>query len=254
MSDRLRGLILDFDGTIADTERFGHRVSYNLAFAELGLDWSWDEELYGALLSVAGGKERLLHYLTQYRPRLRDDAIADGLIEKIYRAKVGHFARMASAIPFRPGLLRLVQEAHAAGIAVAIATTGSKAGVEAVLRQHEKLPAMIAVIAGNEEVGRKKPAPDVYLWALDRLGLAADDCVAVEDSSIGLRAALAARLMTVVTFSDYTAKEDFTGACAVLSHLGERDKPAQCLRGAKPMNGIVDLAFLQTCLSTSRVP
>jgi HAD superfamily hydrolase (TIGR01509 family) len=254
MSDRLRGIILDFDGTIADTERFGHRVSYNLAFAELGLDWSWDEEMYGVLLSVAGGKERLLHYLTQYRLQLRDDAMASGLIEKIYRAKVHHFAEMAPTIPFRAGLLRLVEEAHAAGIAVAIATTGSKAGVEAVLRQHEKLPDMIDLIAGNEAVERKKPAPDVYLWTLKRLGLAAGDCVAIEDSNVGLRAALAARLTTVITFSDYTAKEDFTGAYAVLSHLGECDEPVQCMRGTKPMNGIVDLAFLQTCLSASRVP
>jgi HAD superfamily hydrolase (TIGR01509 family) len=252
MKDRLRGLILDFDGTIAETERHGHRVSYNLAFAELGLDWSWDEELYGALLSVAGGKERLRHYLAQYRPKLLDDAIASDLITEIYRAKVRHFANMAPTIPLRPGLVRLVQEANAAGVFVAIATTGSKPGVEAVLSQHETLPPMVCLIADNEAAERKKPAPDVYLWTLNRLGLEAADCIVIEDSNVGLRAALSARLATVITFSDYTAKEDFTGACAVLSDLGERDRPLRCLGGVKPLNGMVDLEFLQTCLSTSR--
>jgi HAD superfamily hydrolase (TIGR01509 family) len=186
MKDRLRGLILDFDGTIAETERHGHRVSYNLAFTELGLDWSWDEELYGALLSVAGGKERLRHYLAQYRPKLLDDAIASDLIAEIHRAKVRHFANMAPMIPLRPGLVRLVQDANAAGVVVAIATTGSRPGVEAVLRQHETLPAMVCLIAGNEAAERKKPEPDIYRWTLDRLGLEAADCIAIEDSIASL--------------------------------------------------------------------
>jgi beta-phosphoglucomutase-like phosphatase (HAD superfamily) len=249
MKDCLRGLILDFDGTTAETERHGHRVSYNLAFAELGLDWSWDEELYGDLLSVAGGKERLRHYLAQYRPELLDDAIASNLIADIYRAKVRHFANMAPTIPLRPGLVRLVQEANAADVVVAIATTGSKPGVEAVLSQHETLPAMMRLIAGNEAVDRKKPEPDIYLWTLERLGLEAADCIAIEDSNVGLRAALSARLTTVITVSDYTTKEDFTGACAVLSDLGERDRPLKWLRGVRPLNGMVDLGFLRTCLS-----
>jgi HAD superfamily hydrolase (TIGR01509 family) len=240
----LRGLFLDFDGTIAETERFGQRVAYNRAFAELGLDWFWDEALYGDLLAVAGGKERLRFYLESHRPELLDGAIAAGLIGEIHQAKIRHFAEIAPAIPLRPGLLRLVREANAAGVKVAIATTASQPGVEALLSQDRDLPAMIDLIAANEAVERKKPEPDIYVWALTRLGLSAADCVAIEDSNVGLRAALAAHLPTIVTVSDYTAEEDFAGATAVVSNLGEADAPALSLYGMSPKDGVVGLAFL----------
>ena len=250
MSRELRALLLDFDGTVAETERYGHRVAYNQAFAEMKLDWHWDEELYGNLLSVAGGKERLRHYLTRYRPELFDKIFSSGIIEKIHQAKVRHFARLAATIPLRPGVLRLVREARAASLAIAITTTASELGVGALLAQNQELPTMIDLIAGSEAVERKKPAPDVYLWAVDRLGLAAGDCVAIEDSGDGLRAALAAGLTTVVTVSDYTAEDDFTGASVVVSNLGEVNAPACSLRGPKPPNGMVDLAFLQALLNS----
>ena len=115
MVDRLRGIIFDFDGTIAETERFGHRSAYNCAFSELGLEWNWSEEIYGDLLSVAGGKERLLYYLERYHPERLSDASTSDLIIEIHRAKIKHFAKIAPTIPFRPGLLRLVQESNVAG-------------------------------------------------------------------------------------------------------------------------------------------
>ena len=55
----LEALIFDVDGTLADTERDGHRVAFNQAFAEAGLDWHWGVGLYGELLAVTGGKERM---------------------------------------------------------------------------------------------------------------------------------------------------------------------------------------------------
>jgi beta-phosphoglucomutase-like phosphatase (HAD superfamily) len=245
VSSELRGIILDFDGTIAETERFGHRVAYNHAFAELGLEWNWDEDIYRDLLSVAGGKERLRYYLKRYHPERLSDASISDLIIDIHCTKIKHFARTAPTMPLRPGLLRLVREANAAGLKVAIATTASKHGVEALLAQDPNLPGMITLIAANEAVEKKKPAPDVYLWALDRLALGADACIAIEDSNIGLRAALAAGLPTIVTVSDYTAEDDFTGASAVLTSLGADDEPALSLHGPRPAAGRVDLAFLR---------
>jgi beta-phosphoglucomutase-like phosphatase (HAD superfamily) len=194
---------------------------------------------------VAGGKERLRYFLERYHPERISDASASGLIVEIHRAKIRHFARIAPTIPLRPGLLRLVREANVAGIKVAIATTASKHGVEALLAQDPILPTMITVIAASEAVEKKKPAPDVYLWALDRLGLGADGCVAIEDSSVGLRAALAAGLPTIVTVSDYTVDDDFTGASAVLTCLGSDDQPASSLQGYRPVAGRVDLEFLR---------
>lgn len=242
-------MILDFDGTIAETERFGHRVAYNLAFTELGLDWHWSEELYGDLLKVAGGKERLGYYVARYRPELLERPETSGLIAEIYRAKVRHFRTIAPGIPLRLGVQRLVYEAHLAGLRVAIATTASKNGVEALLSQDPALLPMIGLIAAGDAVERKKPAPDIYQWALARLGLRPEACVAIEDSNIGLRAALAAGLATVITVSDYTKDEDFSGAAAVLSDLGESDLPARSIEGVAPAQGVVDLPFLQSILS-----
>ena len=194
---------------------------------------------------MARGKERLHYYLERCRPELLDDAIASGRIVKVHQAKIRQFAKIAPMIPLRPGLLRLVREAHAAGVLIAIATTASKPGVEALLSQDPTLSSMISLIATNEAVEHEKPEPDVYLWALDRLGLEPADCAAIEDSNVGLRAARAANLPTIVTLSDYTGTDDFSGAIAVLSNLGERDELARSLRDVRPTDGLVDLAFLQ---------
>ena len=252
MPRELRGLLLDFDGTIAETERHGHRVAYNLAFAELGLGWSWDEKLYGELLAVAGGKERLRFFIERHRPWAPADALPLERIAEIHDAKIRHFAQIASTIPLRRGVLRLVREASDAGIKIAIATTAARAGVEALLAQDEALRKAVALIAAGDAVERKKPAPDVYLWALEQLGLAADECVAIEDSEIGLRAALSADLATIITVSDYTAGDDFTGARVVLSDLGDDGAPAGSVGGSAPDSGMVDVAFLQKVLASDR--
>jgi beta-phosphoglucomutase-like phosphatase (HAD superfamily) len=242
---KLRGILLDFDGTIAQTERYGQRVAYNRAFADMGLNWVWTEELYADLLRVAGGKERLRYYLARYRPELLGPAVKDGLIDELHQLMARNFAAIAPAIPLRPGIQRLVYEAHFARLRIAIATTASELGVQALLSQDSALPQMIDVIAANETVERKNPAPDVYEWALKRLDLAPGECVAIEDSNGGLRAALDAGLTTIVTVSEYTMHEDFTGAAAVLSDLGDDDRPARSISGPCPTHGIVDLHFLQ---------
>ena len=244
MKTELRGVFLDFDGTIAHTER-GHRAAYNRAFAELHLDWHWSDELYTDLLRVAGGKERLHYYLSRYRPELLDQAIEQGLIDKLHRFKTRNFAVIAPTIPFRSGIQRLVYEAYFAGWQIAIVTTASKSGVEALLTQDSAFRPMIDVIASGEVVERKKPAPDIYEFALEQLNLRPDECVAVEDSHIGLCSALAAGIATIVTASPYTARDDFSGAAAVLSDLGDYDRKARSISGPFPPKGIVDLDFLR---------
>ena len=243
----LRGVLFDFDGTIADTERFGHRVAYNRAFAELGLDWHWSESSYGELLAVAGGQERLRHYVAVHQPHLTHDVATPALLREVYRAKGRHFEALAAEIPLRPGVRRLMRELHDASIAIAIATTAAQSGVEAVLRNHALFD-WVDLIASGDDVEAKKPAPDVYLWALARLRLQAKDCIAVEDSNIGLRAARGARIATVVAVSDYTAADDFTGARAVVSDLGEENAPARRVRGLGPPRGIVDITYLRDVL------
>ena len=163
MDGKLRAVLFDFDGTIAETERDGHRVAYNRAFAELGLDWNWDEAFYGKLLIVAGGKERLLHYVKTYRPEVAARLDLQELIAELHRVKARNFREVAARIALRPGVRRLIGEAHAGGLKVAIVTTASEDGVRALLAQDSALLDAIDLIAAGDVVARKKPAPGLHV-------------------------------------------------------------------------------------------
>lgn len=247
----LKALLFDVDGTLADTERDGHRVAFNAAFREAGLDWEWTPQLYGELLAVTGGKERMKHYVERCRPDYAKPAYFDTLVTELHRAKTRHYTALLAAggIPLRPGVARLLTEARAAGLRLAIATTTTPANVTALLRHSlgEDAESWFEVIAAGDIVPAKKPAPDVYLYTLRTMNLAAEDCLAFEDSENGLRASLGAGLKTLVTINRYTRKHDFAGAAAVLSDLGEPHAQAECLAGSwRGQQGYVSVESLLT--------
>lgn len=219
----LRGLIFDVDGTLADTERDGHRPAFNAAFREAGLDWHWDEALYGELLAVTGGKERIAHFVARHRPEFAQRPDYTEQVAALHKAKTRHYTQLAAsgAIPLRPGVARLLREARVAGLRLAVATTTTPENVSALLvpALGPEAMAWFEVIGAGDVVPAKKPAPDIYLWVLERLGLPATACLAFEDSENGLRASLGAGLATVVTPCDYTRGQDFSGATAVLDSL-----------------------------------
>ena len=231
----LEALIFDVDGTLADTERDGHRVAFNQAFAEAGLDWRWDVELYGQLLAVTGGKERMRHYVDRYRADYVKPADFDALVVRLHVAKTRHYTTMLGrgGIPLRPGVKRLIEEARTREVRLAIATTTTPDNVTALLR-HAVSPeaeSWFEVIGAGDAVAAKKPAPDIYYYVLDRLHLSPAQCMAFEDSENGLRAARTAGLQTVITVNNYTRTHDFRGAAMVLDHLGEPGRPFQVLSG-----------------------
>jgi HAD superfamily hydrolase (TIGR01509 family) len=233
----IQALIFDVDGTLAETERDGHRPAFNAAFAEHGLAWHWDEALYGELLTVTGGKERIRHYAARHDPIRAAHADFESMVRDLHAAKTAHYIRHVEGggLPLRPGIARLLGEARQAGIRLAIATTTSPENVTALLRAGlgENAPDWFEVIGAGDVVPAKKPAPDIYRWVIDRLQLPADACLAIEDSENGLKSALTAAIPCLVTVGHYTRGQDFSGASAVLDDLGQISLPELLAFGPK---------------------
>jgi HAD superfamily hydrolase (TIGR01509 family) len=224
----LQALIFDVDGTLADTEA-AHRAAFNLAFAEHGLDWHWDEALYTELLAISGGKERIQHYWNLVNPDaevLRGESLRD-TVDRLHERKTVAYedAVNGGAIDMRPGVLRLMDEALSQGLRLAIATTTSPVNIAALLRRvlGSDWRSRFFAIGDAATAPIKKPHPQVYLQTLAALGVPARACIAFEDSSNGLRASTAAQLATVVTPTSYTQDHDFSAAMCVLADLADVD-------------------------------
>mmetsp|Transcript_23578 Transcript_23578/g.65602 ORF Transcript_23578/g.65602 Transcript_23578/m.65602 type:complete len:292 (+) Transcript_23578:78-953(+) len=224
----LEAILWDMDGVLADTERDGHRPAFNQAFKENSLDTVWDVERYGKLLEVGGGKERMTAHWNEVGWPTAMESMSDedkqAKVKELHLRKTDIFMDFINQkkIPLRPGVLRVIDEAIAAGLKLAVCSTSNENAVRNLVQtlMGPERAAKFQIFAGDM-VQKKKPAPDVYLMAVDSMELNKSKCVIVEDSGIGLGAALAAEISCIVTKSSYTAGEDFTGANLIVEELGD---------------------------------
>lgn len=255
----LNTLIFDCDGVLADTERYGHLPAFNLAFTEFGLPLRWSDADYAEKLAIAGGKERLASAFTpelMQRMGIANDAERGALIVSLHAAKTAAFTRIVESgeLPVRPGVARLAREAAALGWKLAVASTSTRASVLAVLDAvvGAEFARRFEIFTGDV-VPQKKPAPDIYELAVERLGVDRRDVLAIEDSRNGLLAATAAGLACLVTLSAYTQDEPMDEAMLVVSSLGEPDGPATEVlanRSGARIGRYVTLDDLRACVES----
>lgn len=260
ISMQLKGIILDVDGTIADTEEI-HRQAFNRTFEEFGLGWRWSVADYERLLLISGGRERLRACLKQDRAlagRTRDPA---GFVQALHLKKSAHYRALllAADIEPRPGIHRLIRAASAHNILLGIATSSSRANLETLINKTLRAAPedLFDMIVTGDKVADKKPSPLAYQCALAGLGLPASGCVAIEDTHNGNRAALGAGLNCVITTHPYTQNNDFSGAALVVDHLGEPERPCTVADGYQCDRRRVDIELLDeivTCAQRGVAP
>lgn len=255
----MTALVFDCDGVLADTERYGHLPAFNQTFREAGLSLQWSEEAYGERLRIAGGKERMASELTpEFIRANRLPTDPDGLAAVVatwHKRKTQLYTEMVEAgdLPPRPGISRIIAAAQDAGWTLGVASTSAEPSVRAILGQAagpERAARFAAVLAGDR-VPRKKPAPDIYLLAVERLGVDPAEVLVIEDSRIGLEAATAAGLRCLVTVNGYTRDEDFSEAMLVVSSLGDpggEETTILANRSQARPGAYVALADLEACL------
>ncbi len=259
----VKTLIFDCDGVLADTERYGHLVAFNQTFREFGLPVAWSEEEYGRRLKIGGGKERMASLLTPEfvaaagLPAERAAQLA--AVAKWHKRKTAIYKGLVAEgrLPGRPGIRRIVAAALEAGWRLAVASTSAQEAVEAILDYAvgKDLAARFAGVFAGDIVPRKKPAPDIYLHALQQLQADPEFVLVVEDSRNGLEAAVAAGLRCLITINGYTKDEDFTEAVLVVSSLGDPGgESARVIanRTSARIGDWVTLADLDACLAEPR--
>ena len=213
----MTAILLGSISTLADTSELQRRA-FNDAFAEHGLDWSWDREDYASMLTTSGGRQRIAD---QAAARGQDvDAAA------VHATKSRLFQQSLSTTPPppRPGVVETITGARRAGLRVGLVTTTSPENVEALLGALDGVDRSdFDVVVDSSLVGEPKPSPAAYAYALDTLGESAQDCVAVEDNVGGVAAAVAAGVVCEAFPNQNTAGHDFSAAARSVDHLSLED-------------------------------
>jgi len=234
----MKALIFDCDGVLVDTERDGHRVAFNESFAEFGLKDRWDIGYYGILLQVAGGKERMRHHFETHTWPARAGDDHDAFVAELHKRKTAIFTGIIAEgkLPLRSGIVRIVDEAVAAGVRLGVCTTSNPKSVDGVLDlMGPERKARFEFVLAGDVVKNKKPAPEIYNLAQTKLNLPPSECVVIEDSRNGMLAALGANMPCLITTSTYTTGEDFSGSLKIVPELGD---------GADTLITLNDLAAL----------
>jgi HAD superfamily hydrolase (TIGR01509 family) len=253
---KLKGIIFDVDGTIADTEEI-HRQAFNKTFKEHEIGWHWPENDYREILLISGGKERFRKFLKEDEALKNKIDDHEAFVQDLHKKKSEHYRKLlkSDGIEFRPGVIRIINEAREKGIQIGVATSSSMANLRSLFKKILNIEPneLFNSIVTSDTVQDKKPSPAAYQCVLAGLGLEAENCIAIEDTQNGNLAALGAGLKTIITTHAYTIDNDFTGASLVLNHLGEPDNPFTVSQGIVDNKTYVDIDLLNKIISRKEI-
>ena len=247
--NELKAVFWDVDGTMADTELCGHRVAFNLAFKDFDLDWNWKENQYLDLLKISGGLNRIIHYRNEMHSELTDSECS-----KIQSRKRHYYKNLVHSgkIKVREGVLRLINELYSFDIEQYIVTTSGRDSLEPFL--NTSLKTHLSYFSGMityEDVSKHKPFPDAYQLAIQLSRKSKVNCIAIEDSMIGIKAARAANLNCLLTLPPWASPSAvFTReANACVDSLGNIDNPSKLIYGKKLCSNNVDFDYLTNIIN-----
>jgi len=248
VKNKLKALLFDCDGVLAETEADGHRVAFNNTFASCGIDAFWSVEEYGELLEIGGGKERMTAFFAKYPEKYPPESFNAELIGRLHKLKTAGFMELVPSLSPRPGVRRLMLEAVDNGLQVFICSTSNEQSVTTIAKSilGDEMDRVITHIYAGDVVKAKKPAPDIYLMVSENHGIKPEECMVIEDTRIGLLSATSAGMPCVVTMSEYSKDEDFTEAAAVLTCLGDEATDALPIRGFSREKKQITLADLES--------
>lgn len=245
----LKALLFDVDGTLADTEADGHRVAFNKAFVEADLDWNWSVDTYGELLAVTGGKERIKFFVNDFLDNFTIEGDIDEFAAALHKRKTHFYLDMLQhgEIPLRRGVERFLREVRDAGFRLGIATTTTPANVSYLLEATlgKESVDWFEVIAAGDIVPAKKPAPDIYTYAMEQMNITPEETLAFEDSENGILSSTAAGLKTIITTNAYTESHDFSEAAIVLDQMGDETDPFTVIAGDAQGENFLNVALIE---------
>jgi len=246
---KLEAVFWDVDGTVADTELCGHRIAFNLAFKDFDLDWNWNENLYLDLLKISGGYNRIIHYRNEIQSELSDSQCSEIQLRKRF-----HYKNLVQSgkIKVRDGVLRLINELSNLDIDQFLVTTSGRDSLEPFLQT--SLSSFLNCFSGiitYEDVSKHKPFPDAYLLALQLSKKSEVNCLAIEDSMIGVEAAKAANLHCLLTLPPWiSSSENITkNANSCVDCLGNANSPSKLIYGKKLIKKYVDSDYLKNIIN-----
>ncbi len=247
--NKLTAVFWDVDGTIADTEICGHRVAFNRAFKDFDLDWYWSKNAYIDLLKISGGLNRIIHYRNDTNSNITDE-----VCDKIQSRKRFYYKGLIQSgnIIIREGVLRLIDELASFGVKQFIVTTSGRKSLEPFLNASMKsYLKYFSQIITYEDVCNHKPFPDAYNLAIKLSNESLANCLAIEDSIIGVESTRAAKLNCLLTLPPWSSSVSKINknANSCVDSLGSNEKYSKLIYGKPLINNIVDYEYLTNIIN-----